>query len=317
MGIKIDTKNLQAEEPFESFNEIANSAKLHLKKRESLLAKRVFKMSWPLLLSVGFLFIALKFQDIPYLVDISGILFVISLPAALAYYLIILIILSVEKVIWVDSYYDKKNLNQEDSWNIAKKLFWKTSLFKFYLFVRFYSLPLFIYLFGVFYALYLPIGLDIKYSPWYFILYFIVAGPIILYVYFYYLKIKLRYAWMLFLDHVGSAGFSYRDLFKQLEELNKAGLEKTGRKSLFIYVVSDLAFNFFQLIVGSFSQTLGRRFGRGGEVAGFFIGGYANELGAHTASLMRISTNYIFYRHARKDLYDEEQRINEYIYSLK
>lgn len=71
------------------------------------------------------------------------------------------------------------------------------------------------------------------------------------------MKIKLRYAWFLFIDNYGKEQFSYRELFIEMNELNKINKSDAFKKSLVTTLGTDFVKDFLQT---SINFTLGKLF---------------------------------------------------------
>src|SRR5690349_1099067 len=104
----------------------------HLKERKSLLLKRSLQIMWPLFILFAYGTVLNNFYDLKSIADNheQGLFAPIFIPLwiiwglSLIYILVMRSIFFVEKLIWIDSHFDGKNLEPRSSWKIAKKLFW-------------------------------------------------------------------------------------------------------------------------------------------------------------------------------------------------
>lgn len=136
-----------------------------LNKRKLLLAKRIFLVVWPYLLLVVAGYIFNHYYDIEAIMSANSLLFFVSFGLYLLfagiYSMIIRFILKIEKQIWVDSYFDNKNLEPKDSWRIATRLFWPGLKLRLSLLLHYFFIPILLSLLvfvGVIYVMFQSIN---------------------------------------------------------------------------------------------------------------------------------------------------------------
>lgn len=304
-------------EQIPSYKEITREVLSKLNDRKGLVLKRTLLASWPGLFIILLISILENFS---FSERISGIILVISIalvPLAFLYMLIFYHMFSMEKILWIDSNFDGYNLLPKESFGIAKKIFWPSLLMRLQIFMRYHLVPLVIFFILLFISLYLPISLNVRYSPWIFVLMFIVILPIMIYLYYYYIKIKLRYIWFIFFDNFSKTNLCYSDLFKEMSELNKINKKESFKKSLISNFGIDLTHDITRFTTGiSIHSTLGNM-GNVGKVTADVAGAYASESIYQFSSLAKIVTNYLLYCVAMREFHGKERKINAEIYSLK
>jgi hypothetical protein len=135
-------------------------------------------------------------------------------------------------------------------------------------------------------------------------------------VYSYYIKIKLRYTWFLFMDMYGTA-YSYDALVAEMNKLNDISKSDTFKKSLVANLGTDSVKVLTQSAVSMISRGMSYFGGEAGRVLGAITQIYAQEATRQITDLANIAAQYILYRFARKELRGEEQAVNETLYQLK
>jgi hypothetical protein len=132
--------------PSASWNEIFKEIGIQLRQRSGLLTKRVLFISAPALLFFLIIRIVLRMPNISSWLrssdistQIEGVYFGTFIIIILAITTMIAMAISkVEQTIWLDSYFDGKNLLPQESLHIAKKLFFAWSRLQRKLFIRYY-----------------------------------------------------------------------------------------------------------------------------------------------------------------------------------
>jgi hypothetical protein len=228
------------------------------------------------------------------------------------------IIFRIEKLIWIDSYFDRRNLTPEQSWKIARKLFVPNLKLFAAIFLR-YLLPVilsvFIGIFFIFGPFWNYLATDGSDGHTVLALLGIVLISLLPIVYLYVVSIKLRFVPFLFLDTYGS-GISWRIFFIQLQKLNSVATRESVTKT----IVADFGSGTIRgltssLIVGA-QNILSQHASPGGRVAGEVVGAYTDSVAGNMAELGRNAAVYLLYRYARNELYHKEQEVNEALYRL-
>ncbi len=302
-----------------SYGQIAQEVKNHLKSRSALIFKRSILLSWPALILIGvFSFVGNVRSIMEFFVayPLLMVLILILIVAAVIYTFAFAHILGMEKYVWIDSHFDKIDLSPDESFSIAKRIFWKSFKLKMYLFFRYYFLPLALYFLVFFLGIYLPSEFDMTYNPYWFILMIVVVCPILVYIFYYYLKIKLRYFWFIFFDNFGNANFSADKIIEEIKRLNNINKSESFKKS----IVSSLGIDFSKdMALHSSGFVLSGIFGKAGQVGKALenVGGaYASETASQFASYAKIVANRILYEVAIKELYCVDRIVNKELYSI-
>jgi hypothetical protein len=301
---------------FPGYRELFKEIKNQLSERSGITLKRSLLIGWPALIIVGIIsYINVYGKKIDYSSFI--LIFTVFVPLALIYTVLLNNIFATEKLIWINSSHFNKNISNDDSWKIARKLFWPSLMMRLQLFFRYYFLPLFIYLFLCF-LLFYKAGNEILggMSFLYFFGFFLIIGPVILWFYFTYINIKLRYIWFIFIDNYGKEPFFYHDLFKEMYELNEINKAEAFRKSLAVDIGADFLQNLIGMSYGlSLKAALGQ-FGKRGQVFGDVASAYSSDVVAQKASLSKLAANYVLYCYSKEQLYKKPLVENEKIYSI-
>lgn len=308
---------------FPDYREIINEIKIGLSERAQLITKRTFFAFWLGLLvfmPLFLLWVIVKFELVSLSKIIEDIRFFYVLAVffffAGVYSFFTSHLLSVEKILWIDSYFDRKKLSPDESLKIAKKMFIPTLKFRLLLFFRYYLLSTVIFLIllsGL--VAYLHFDFPLK-GGFYFIIGFAIGSAILGFYVFYYLKLRLRYAWFLFFDNYTNKNFSISQLFKEMENLNEVNKNETFKKLLAIHLGSDFVTDMTKSTAGFLVSKIIGRTTKTREAASDLLSGYVSGLLTEMGNYGKNIANYIFYRYARFYLYNESQKINENIYSL-
>ena len=302
-----------------SYGQLLEEMGRQLNKRKLLLAKRIFLVVWPYLLLVIVGYIFNRFYDIEAIVSANSLLFFVCfglyLLLAGIYSIIMRFILTIEKQIWVDSYFDNKNLEPKDSWRIARKLFWPGFKFRLRILIRFFFVPILVSLVVIIVIAYVSYQFinDSKLLPSVFIsIVFLFAIGFL--IYSYYLKVKLRYSWFIFLDNFGKS-YTFEMVMTDLNKLNEVSKTETFKKSLIVNLGTDTVKGIALLAVRNISRGISA-LGSTGQLFGSLFRIYGEEMTRQVTDLANISAQYMMYRFARKAAYGEEQSVNESVYGL-
>jgi hypothetical protein len=287
--------------------------------RKSALMKRVLLITWPYLLLVVVGYISKNTFNLKALapdaqveiVTVIAVYFVL----ALAYTMVISFIFQIEKQIWVDSFFDQKPLSLQQSWRIARKLFWPAFNFRVKLWFHYFGIPFIIVLAAIvafFWVLITGAFGDQLVMIW-LVGFFGVMVGIVFYKYF--LRIKLRYSWFIFLDKFGNTD-SYDVMINEMNTLNQISKSETFKKSLIANLGTDSINSLVQMAVGTISMGFAQ-FGEVGKAVGQVLNIYGKEMSRQTTDLANISAQYILYRFARKEAFGQEQEVNNTLYNLE
>lgn len=293
------------------FEEIGTQIKL----RKRSLFNRTFLISWPFIVFAIIIFLIRQFNPN---VRVEEILFsqtyllasIGYIICAFLYGMIISFIFEIEKRIWIDSYFDKKELNPKESWSIAKKLFWPAFKLRLYIAIRYYLPATIILLIVAVLAIF-------ALSTQTLILAIILPVCMLIYgIYLYALGIRLRYTWFVFLDTYNPTTFSFKEVCTTINTLNTISKSESFKKALVVQIGTDSVQVITQTAIGALQVGLTAA-GAGGELLGSVVKIYGNELARQVTSFANISAMYVLYRVARKETYGGEQTENAFVYSLK
>lgn len=293
-----------------------------LSQRKSALLKRVLLITWPFLLLVVTFFLLGKANgsEGSTYEQVGQWIFplIVYVLAAVIYSSVVRFIFDIEKRIWIDSFFDQKNLALSDSWKLAKKIFWDALIFRLKIFVRYYFIPIaavilleviVIYISTIFFKTTEARANIIIVSSISFVV--LLIG---LLVYSYYIRTKLRYAWFIFLDKFGP-NYSHSSVIEEMLNLNKISESEAFKKSLILSIGTDSINGLAQSVVGIISRSMSN-LGDVGNVLGGVLSVYGNEASRQVTDFGNISANYILYRFARKETHGSEQDVNEYLYGV-
>ncbi len=291
-----------------------------LSKRKSQLLKRITLIVWPYILLGVVGYIVNFFYDIRSLINSHLIVSVIVLFTyvllAGVYGIIIRFIFNIEKQIWVDSYFDRRELDPKDSWKISVKLFWPALWFRLNIFWKYYFLPITATVLGLILCTWIMSQYAYKYES---LLWVLISIPLLfviaLCIYAYFLKIRLRYTWFVFLDTFGSS-YSFRNLVDEMNKLNNISKTETFKKSLIANLGADTVKGVTSIAIQGITSGISM-LGNSGQLLGGVLRVYGDEANRQITDMANISSQYLLYRFARKELYGQEQAVNDSIYNMK
>ncbi len=224
-------------------------------------------------------------------------------------------IFSFEQKLWIDASFKQKNISGMESWAIARKIFWPVIRFRLFLFYKYYLLPVVIY-FGLIAILIITAANNLLW-PWWFFPIVLFGGPILIWIYDrYYMGLKTKYAWFLFVDMYCPDNFTYKSLFSELNKLNNVDKKSANKTAIKMLAGVD----FLSLGTDMTSSVVTNTVASAGEL-GKMIAAISRPLLQESAATINDFTQlvgfYILYDSALKLLYGDTPRINNYIYSLK
>lgn len=286
----------------------------HLGERKGLIIKRMLLVAWPALVFVGMSALVKTLVDgrmidenSPYLIP-AAIFGGCWLLFSVIYYAVMNYIFTIEKRIWIDSFFDKHVLQPAESWRIARRLFWPSLILSLNILVRYILPGVLLFVASLFIMYKMTSGGEATdyavFVPF--------AGLAVVSIYFYVVQIKLRFLPFIFLDRYGSANFSYGGLFTEMRTLNASS--KTALKSM-VYDIGEGSLNtLISTVSGQLESAMGN-LGGVGKVFGAVLGGAAQETGKQALSYAKIIAYYMLYKHVRS-LSAEGQIVNTKIYEL-
>lgn len=291
---------------------------LGLRKKD--IFKRVILTTWPMvILSVGIVLSGLYIPTHPEFWEAHQIPLVILAICwaifALLYGAIIRIIFSTEKRIWIDSFFDQRPLSPQQSWRIARKLFFPSILFRINLFVRYYAITWIIY-FGSLTALIVAAVQDIWW-PWWLFPLILLGFPIAMWIYsHYYLQARLRFAWFLFIDTYGMPAGGFRNIVSEMNRLNQISTSDSFKKALVAEIGSDSAIVIANTMTRLILNGISLVNGKAGAIISGIVRVPAEEMASQSANFAQIAATYFLYRKAKELAGEEIQFVNEKVYLL-
>jgi hypothetical protein len=309
-----------------TYSEMLKEMGTQLNARKGLLLKRVLFIIWPFLLVIVGIYVGNELNERGMLYSVThlsenGLMYACwaYLVCAAIYVWAAGFLFEIEKQIWIDSHFDKKDLTPKQSWKIAKKLFWPAFRLRLRIAWQYYFLPALVFvaiLVGLgFWANNSEISATYQSNIWILstILFLIfLIGAII---YSYYIKVKIRYSWFVFIDIYKGEPFDTRVVLSQMNALNTASKSASFKKALVTEIGTDSATVIANLAVSTIGFGISQVPGVG-QLLGGLTRAYGQELTKQAASLGKISAMYLLYRFARKELFGSEQVNNEYVYGL-
>ncbi len=334
---------LQKDVMLASYKEILIEVGRNLAKRKGQLALRSFLIIWPWLVVVGFMTFLNPHDPstqnyFSSLSDQGATIFLIGLLAWLVftgiYICFMRLMFEVEKHIWVDSYFDKKDLTGRESWRITWRLFGPIAELCGRIFWRFLLFPLIVWGIAMYWDVvylvsvsgrgsassYLQSDIPIWHDP---VLMGMVAGFIIsaiLAVYCYTVSLRLRFVWFIFLDNYGTEQSSTKAIIEEQDQLNKAaesiGLKRaiaTGITSSLVSVIATFVSDMVLLGALEVSRASGSK---SGQAVLKVVQTYSREVINQASSLGHSVAIYILYKESRKAAGQKEIVVNEHLYKL-
>lgn len=250
-----------------TYKEIISTIGAQLNLRKKTLMWRTFIIVWPALLAIGIGYLGVQAMgkeaftslllSAPYIyVAVTYVIF------ALIYSWFFTFVFETEKNIWIDSFFDKRELTPDQSSKISKKLFKQTIHFRVRMFFKYQLLIqllvllfiasiIFVFTKGATILSLDPVMSTVNIIGSFSIAsnmvlpivigYFVVLLAVIL-VLSYYVRIKTRYSWFIFLDHVTLQAMP-RDVFlivvTEMNALNEVSKTEAFKKALILNLGTD------------------------------------------------------------------------------
>jgi hypothetical protein len=246
--------------------------------------------------------------------------------------IILMSILKIEQAIWLDSHFDGKQLTPQESWRIAKKLYWAWSYLQFKLFYRYYLWTVLLIVAGFVFGGYLIANSELLNTTSQLvgvvIFLYIFALCVSTLVWSRYLKIKLCYVPFLFLDRyhresVHSSKF-WGEFFEELRKLNEVSKGKSFKKNVMLELGADLGMSYVEYIAAHMQagfEIVGSQLpsvpGAIVASAGTILIRAGAEVAHRIIMFAKLTGRYVLYRYAFQNLHNKPHHVNEYIYSLK
>ena len=238
---------------------------------------------------------------------------------AMLYTAIVSFVFTIEKQIWLDSFFDKKNLTSKQSWKIAGRLFWPALWFRIRLWFRYFTIPVLVVLVMIFITIKSAFLTTTTSSHYDVVLVSSVVALVVfciaLIIYGYYIRTKLRYGWFVFLDTWGVTD-PFGTAIEEMNKLNEVSRSETFKKSLVAAIGTDTVRGVVNVAIGAMTRVISGLGGAGGKMLGGLVNVYTRELNRQVTDLANISAQYVLYRFAHKQVYGTEQEVNENIYKL-
>lgn len=313
-----------------TYTEIIAEISRQISSRKKIIIQRTLLVTWPFILVIISLLVynqtaeialdELIISSVSNIIITGGIFFLI-----LIYTIVMSSILKIEKVVWIDSFFDKKNLTTKESFTISRKLFWPFLKLEIFIFLRYYlliclSIPAIIIL-GVYIVSHFELSENSVFLVFLIMILITIVGVFLL---TYYLRIKLRYIRFIFLDNYKGTSMEISNVVEINKNLNQIFKNESFKKALFsqlgvdsIQAVTNLITDSFSSLLASGGSKLGGFGGESVKAVADITSLFAKEYTRQIADLARVVSMYVLYREALKQLTGKEQVENEYIYSLK
>ncbi len=311
-----------------TYKEIIKEIGAQIKARKKLLLLRTLMIMWPVLLAILAGYVASNIYGEQYLKEIiflfPNILYIIIYVVfAIVYMTVVGFIFEIEKRIWIDSFFDKREISSSESWSLAKKLLWPAIVFRFNIFFKYYFTPLVILLAIIFSPVlvykniseYMSQNIILTYGG------IVLVSIIAFFIYNYYLRIKLRFSWFVFLDMYKGGTLPTYSIYERMDLLNVTAKSEGFKKALILTVgVDTLGAITNQLVVimteGIKAVSMGiPGIGEAGKMLGNMTQVYGQALVKQVTSYAEIVSIYILYRTAHQQTFGKEQEVNEYMYT--
>lgn len=303
-----------------AYRDIIQQIGQQFKRRGKTMLLRVVWSLLPTLVALALIFLSVPItssiddKNIPGLivVGILGLVIILLLSIAPAWFIVIAHIFKIERIIWIDSFFDKVPLTDSESWKLAKSLFWPGLRLEIRIFFRYYFLVYLVTVGSLIAYVVLAIMHKLTFDPRLFLIGLAITVGV-LWLYTLYISIKLRYIWFIFIDLYGSPGFSHRQIFEQLGQLNTIYQQESFKKLVATSLGIDAAGNAAGSAIGLGTQGLSH-LGKAGKEASVFVNFIAAETISVTKDFSKDVAYYIFYRIARTALYGNPQLVNTGLY---
>ena len=311
-----------------TYKEIIKEIGAQIKARKKLLLLRTLTIMWPVLLALLAGYGATQIYGKEYLQQIvfsfPNIIYIaLYVVLAIIYMSVVGFIFEIEKRIWIDSFFDKREISGTQSWALAKKLLWPAIVFRFNIFFKYYFTLLLLILIVIFSPLLAYKNFDTFFTPNIIYTYggVVLASIIAFFIYNYYLRIKLRFSWFVFLDMYKGGTLPTHSIYERMDLLNVTAKSEGFKKALILTVgVETLGAITQQLVVimteGIKAVSMGiPGIGQAGKMLGDMTQVYGQALVKQVTSYAEIVSIYILYRTAHQQTFGTEQEVNEYMYT--
>lgn len=304
------------------YQEIVNQVLAELNKRKGILFKRVVLTVIPFLIGVIVLYMSsyIPSSGDGETVDIAspqtiamivgGVFLLIIGPIWAA---ITGRIFRTERIIWIDSFFDKVELDTTQSWAIAKKLFWPSVWLELAIFFRYYFIVIAVCIVLVVGGVVLSTQLDTEVRGW------VILGTIFIpliaaIIYTYLLNIRLRYIWFVFIDLYGTPEFSHAAIYARMNELNKRLNQEDFKKLITTTIGLDVVGAGANFALDG-ATSLMSKFGGPGKLIASITSIIGGSMIAVSKDYAKQVSYYMFYKLARQSLYGANDKGSTSLYT--
>lgn len=304
-----------------TYREILTGIGHQLASRKKDIFKRTLLLSWPLTILAGVFYVTKNNGALEQFLHSDPTMFLTVFVAVIVtlipYYYFTSFFISIEKHLWIDSSFDKRPMDSKTSWHIAWKLLFPVAGLTLQVIFRYYIPSIIIVVAGFFGLAFLvsqanAVSLLSNTDS----LSIICIGLVLLVaVYFYLLRVHLRFVLFLFIDRFNKESFSYAALFQEMRKLNAVCKTDNFKKALVIHFGSDVFYSITLVVLEAIRVGL-NSLGSAGGFLGAVTRPVAEESARQVKSYARLTAIYLLYIQARSMLYNQEQEENEYIYTL-
>lgn len=298
------------------YKEMLAHAAAQVQQRAGLLSGRVFLITWPFLVLIALQYVAVSVYAESVSIQIRFSLLSIWAIFSIFYGLIAGTIFHIEKILWVDSYFDGHNLTPQQSWRIARRLLLPTFKLYFVLMLRYFIIPILFIIGGIFLLGPVSNYFSVNGSNMQAVLGALGVGLFFFLptIYIFILKIKMRFIWFLFLDTYGS-DISWKDFFSEIKKLNSVATRQSVTKTLIAEFGAGTLSGLASVLTSGLRNNIDQAVS-GGQAIGRVISFYINSVANQMAALGRNAAIYLLYLYARAEIHQNGQEINEALYDL-
>ena len=138
----------------------------------------------------------------------------------------------------------------------------------------------------------------------------------------YYLRIKLRFSWFIFLDMYKGGKVQTSAIYERMNKLNIIAKGEGFKKALIVSIGTDSLGAIVKSATSVMSEGLSAvvskipGIGNMGKMLGDVTKVYSEQLAQQVASYAEITGIYLLYMIANKEASQSEQEVNEYVYGL-
>lgn len=305
--------NVDAQTP--DYREIIRTIKQQLNTHKTQLLFRSVFILLPALVGIAILFLAGAIANVApnsassgstvsastFIAEVFGLIAVLLFLINPFWILVVGHVFKVERIIWIDSFFNNVTLGKGESLSRARKLFWPSVKLSLNIFYKYYFIFFSGFILTAALIVYVTLSSGNISSSAIVWVAFIVMAALGFWWYVVITNIRLRYAWFLFIDHSGQADYTHKRLFKDLRALNEVQKSETFKKLIAVTLGLDATAAATDEVVGLAAEGIAH-LGKAGGVAAFYVNSIGGETVAITNMYAKEISYYLFYRMALQAL---------------